>query len=52
MSPINSKDLRPHLFVHMIEGFRKSCDVTPRKRKARDKSVRVEEKHYSRQSSL
>ena len=27
----------------MIEGFRKIAAVTPRKRKARDKSVRVEE---------
>ena len=52
VSPRNAEGLKPHLFVRMIEGFRNTGAVTPRKRKARDKSVRVEEKHYSRQSSL
>ena len=43
VSPRKAKDLKPHLFVRVIEGFRKTGAVTPRKRKARDKSVRVEE---------
>ena len=38
-----AKDLKPHLFVRVIEGFRKTGAVTPRKRKVRDISVRVEE---------
>ena len=43
VSPRNAKDLKPHLFVRVIEGFRKTGAVTPRKRKARDKSVIDEE---------
>ena len=37
------KDLKPHLFVRVIEEYRRTGAVTHRKRKARDKSVRVEE---------
>ena len=42
-SPRKTKDLKPHLFVRVNEGFRKTGAVTPRKRKACDKNVRVEE---------
>ena len=42
--PRKSKDLKQQLFVRLIECFRKKTGgVTPRKRKACDKSVRVEE---------
>ena len=41
VSSRKAKDLKPHLFVRVIEGFRKTGAVTPRKRKARDKSVSV-----------
>ena len=43
VSPRKAKDLKPHHFAPVIEGLRKTGAVTPRKRKARDKSVRVEE---------
>ena len=38
VSPRKAKDLKPHFFVRMIEGFRKTSAAIPRKRKVHEKN--------------